>query len=53
MKNIMIIIGTIVLGGIIVTSMVLGANDGTLQAAASDIVAQGVAAVDAITWPAP
>ena len=50
MKNIMIIIGTIILGGLIVTTMILGTTGDTLQAGAIEIVGQGVDAVQAIDW---
>ena len=50
MKNIMIIIGTIFLGGLIVTTMIMGADAGTMQHAAQEIVNQGTAAVEALDY---
>lgn len=48
MKNLIIIIGTILLGVIIVNTMVLGEGDTTLQGAAMSIVEQGVSSIDSM-----
>lgn len=48
MKNLIIIIGTILLGVIIVNTMVLGEGDTTLQGAAKSIVEQGVSSIDSM-----
>lgn len=48
MKNLIIIIGTILLGVIIVNTMVLGEGDSTLQGAAKNIVEQGVSSIDSM-----
>lgn len=47
MKNLIIIIGTIILGIIIVNTMVLGDGD-SLKTAAQNIVTQGVQTVDSM-----
>lgn len=46
MKNLIIIIGTILLGVIIVNTMVLGDGDASLQGAASNLVEQGVNSIN-------
>ena len=47
MKNLIIIIGTILLGVIIVKTMILG-DEGSLKSAAEDMVAVGSSAVESI-----
>ncbi|MCI5746443.1 hypothetical protein SAMN05216515_11338 [Eubacterium pyruvativorans] len=47
MKNLIIIIGTILLGVIIVNTMILG-DEGSLKSAAEDMVAVGSSAVESI-----
>lgn len=47
MKNLIIIIGTILLGAIIVSTLVLG-GDGSLQGAATDFVGEGITKIDGI-----
>lgn len=49
MKNLIIIIGTILLGAVIVNTMVLGAGDNSLKTAASKVVGQGIASVNSLT----
>lgn len=44
MKNLIIILGTILLGAIIVNTLILG-GDGSLQGAASDLVEEGTGAI--------
>ena len=44
MKNLIIIIGTVILGTIIVNTLVLG-DSNSLKAAASDIMKEGTAAI--------
>lgn len=46
MKNLIIIIGTIILGAIIVNTLVLG-DGNSLRSAANDIMAKGNAAITA------
>jgi hypothetical protein len=48
MKNLIIIIGTILLGVIIVNTMVLGDGEGTLQGAAQNVVDQGIRSIDSM-----
>lgn len=48
MKNLIIIIGTILLGVIIVNTMVLGDSDTSLQGAAKNVVQQGVNSIDSM-----
>ena len=50
-KELLVTIGLIILGGIIVTTLVLGAGAGTLQNAASSVVSEGIEAITSITWP--
>lgn len=49
MKNLIIIIGTILLGAIIVNTLVLG-DTGSLKAAANGVVGNGVNAIDTIKF---
>ena len=48
MKNLIIIIGTILLGVIIVNTMVLGESDTSLQVAAQNVVEQGVNSINSM-----
>ncbi|MDD4377199.1 MAG: hypothetical protein PHH48_03505 [Eubacteriales bacterium] len=48
MKNLVIIIGTILLGAIIVNTMVLGSGDNSLKSAANKIVGEGVSSINTI-----
>lgn len=48
MKNLIIIIGTILLGVIIVNTMVLGDGDTSLQGAAMDLVESGVESINSM-----
>lgn len=48
MKNLIIIIGTILLGVIIVNTMVLGESDTSLQGAAMDLVESGVESINSM-----
>lgn len=45
MKNLIIIIGTIILGVLIVNTMILGGGDASLQGAAEGLVGQGTQAI--------
>lgn len=47
MKNLIIIIGTIILGIVIVNTMILGDGD-SLKTAAAHIVSQGVSTIDTL-----
>ena len=49
MKNLIIIIGTILLGVIIVNTMVLGDSDTSLQGAALYLVESGIESIDSMT----
>ncbi|NLD20539.1 MAG: hypothetical protein GX663_09930 [Clostridiales bacterium] len=49
MKELLVVIGLILLGGIIITTVILGAGDGTLENAALELGRQGNNAVDAVT----
>lgn len=49
MKNLVIIIGTILLGAIIVNTLVLG-DDGSLKSAAEGVVGNGIKAVETIDY---
>ena len=49
MKNLVIIIGTILLGAIIVNTLVLG-DTNSLKSAAEGVVSNGVNAVESITF---
>jgi len=49
LKELLVTIGLIILGGIIVTTLVL--NSGGLQGAAETVVGEGVKAITSITWP--
>jgi len=44
MKNLIIILGTILLGAIIVNTLILG-GEGSLQGAASDLMEEGTGAI--------
>lgn len=44
MKNLIIILGTILLGAVIVNTLILG-GEGSLQGAASDLVEEGTGAI--------
>ncbi len=48
MKNLIIIIGTIILGVIIVNTMILGDGDGSLKGAAQNVVEQGTGQISEI-----
>lgn len=48
MKNLIIIIGTILLGVIIVNTMVLGDGDASLQGAAQSLVEKGIESIDSM-----
>lgn len=48
MKELLVVIGLILLGGIIITTVILGSGDGTLENAALDLGRQGNSAVDAL-----
>ena len=48
MKNIIIIIGTIILGVVIVNTMILGDGDATLKGAAKNIVEKGTSTINSM-----
>lgn len=48
MKNLIIIIGTILLGVIIVNTMVLGSGESSLQSAAENVVEKGIDSMDSM-----
>ena len=48
MKELLVTIGLIILGGIIVTTLIL--NAGGLQGAAESVVGEGVKAITGIKW---
>ena len=48
MKNLIIIIGTILLGVVIVNTMVLGDSETSLQGAAQSIVERGMQSIDSM-----
>ena len=48
MKNVIIIIGTILLGVVIVNSMILGEGDASLQSAAETVIERGVAQIESV-----
>ncbi|MEG0156207.1 MAG: hypothetical protein RR626_03555 [Anaerovoracaceae bacterium] len=48
MKNLVIIIGTILLGAIIVTTLVLGDGPNSLQGGATSIVSNGIKSIGQI-----
>lgn len=48
MKNLIIIIGTILLGAMIVNTLVLGVGENSLKSAATKIVSQGVNSINSI-----
>ncbi|MDD7512241.1 MAG: hypothetical protein PUK21_07745 [Peptostreptococcaceae bacterium] len=48
MKNLIIIVGTILLGVIIVNTMVLGEGDNSLQGAAKNVIEKGVSEINSL-----
>ncbi len=48
MKNVIIIIGTILLGVVIVNSMILGNGDASLQSAAQTVIEKGVNQIESV-----
>ena len=48
MKNVIIIIGTILLGVVIVNSMILGDGDAYLQSAARTVFERGVSQIESV-----
>ena len=48
MKNLIIIIGTILLGVIIVNTMVLGDGENSLQTAAENVVQKGIVSINSM-----
>ena len=48
MKNVIIIIGTILLGVVIVNSMILGSGDASLQRAAQTVIEKGVSQIESV-----
>jgi hypothetical protein len=48
MKNLIIIIGTILLGVFIVNTLVLGDGDASLKTAAQNVVEQGIGSIESI-----
>lgn len=48
MKNIIIIVGTILLGVVIVNTMILGSGNNTLQGAAKSVIEGGVNQITSI-----
>ena len=48
MKNVIIIIGTILLGVVIVNSMILGEGDASLQSAARTVIEKGVQQIESV-----
>lgn len=48
MKNVIIIIGTILLGVVIVNSMILGDEEASLQSAAKTVIEQGVKQIESV-----
>lgn len=48
MKNLIIIIGTILLGVIIVNTLVLGEGDTSLEGAAKKVVSKGVDSINSL-----
>lgn len=48
MKNVIIIIGTILLGVVIVNSMILGEGEASLQSAAKTVIEQGVNQIESV-----
>lgn len=45
MKNLVIIIGTILLGVFIVTNLILGEGDGSLKTTAKDVTDKGIESI--------
>lgn len=48
MKNVIIIIGTILLGVVIVNSMILGEGEASLQNAAETVIKRGVSQIESV-----
>jgi len=48
MKNVIIIIGTILLGVVIVNTMILGSGDASLQSAAQTVIEKGVNQIESV-----
>lgn len=48
MKNLIIIIGTILLGVIIVNTMILGVGENSLRSAAEKVVEKGISSIDSM-----
>lgn len=48
MKNLIIIIGTILLGVIIVNTMILGEGEASLQTAAQSVIQQGIESIESM-----
>jgi hypothetical protein len=48
MKNLIIIIGTIILGVIIVNTMILGDGEGSLKGAAQKVVEKGTSTINSM-----
>ncbi len=48
MKNVIIIIGTILLGVVIVNSMILGDGEASLQSAAKTVIERGVHQIESV-----
>ena len=48
MKNVIIIIGTILLGVVIVNSMILGEREASLQSAAKTVIERGVSQIESV-----
>ena len=48
MKNVIIIIGTILLGVVIVNSMILGDGEASLQSAAETVIEKGVKQIESV-----
>ena len=48
MKNLIVIIGTILLGVFITTTLILG-DDGSLKSAATGILSDGISEIESIT----
>lgn len=48
MKNLIIIIGTVILGVVIVNTMILGDGDASLKGAAKNVVEKGIKQINEI-----
>jgi len=48
MKNLIIIIGTIILGTTIVSTLILGDNEDSLKGAAENVVKNGISSIEKI-----